>query len=849
MKTYPAVPIFLLSLALALTGSLSGLAQQAQSSLTETRVKAEGGDAEAQYLLGARYAYGEGLPKDHRVAVKWFQKAADQGHAKAQFFLGSAYASGEGVTKDQVEAVKWYRKAAEKGLAPALYRLGDKYAYGEGVTKDPVVAAQLFRKAADQGDVWGQFSLGLAFGRGEGVTKDAVEAAKWYRKAADQGHAPAQYNLGARYVYGEGVPKDEAQAYQWLLLASAQGNTSAKEDYIRLETILTPAQRAEGQRLAREFKPRLTGGSQALVWNGSPSGIIQQQPISLVEIRMRAEGGDADAQLNIGSMYYEGNGLKKDPVEASMWFRRAADQGHAEAQFSIGRMYRIGAGVTKDAETSTMWIRKAADQGFAEAQFFLGATYAFGEGVTKDAVEAVKWYRKAAEQGFAKSQSSLGLAYGTGEGVKKDEVEAVKWYRKAAEQGDAWGQAFLGEVYAGGEGVPKNEVEAYRWLLLASAQGNTTAKERCLLIGNTLTPEKCAEGQRLAREFKPEIAITKKVPLKPQTDDFESSASAKKAIELAPENLLPSSQSVGWKVLNINGRDYVTIESIKQFYRFSSYKVDGTDVWMRSNNLMLKAQFGSREILINNITYFLSYPVTESGGRVLFSRLDLCKLIDPVLRPTYIINAEPFDTIVVDAGLGGHNTGAGGVHGYEKDFTLKLAISVKDALQVKGFKVVLTRSTDTFITDAERLAIANATPKSIFLSLHFNSSDSSKDSGIETFVLTPQGSSASLEHGGYNANGLTGNSNDSANIALGTAVHAMVISRFNFVDRGIKRTQWSMLSECKRPGILFKGGFVTNDKECRLIASDTYLQSVSSAIADAISNYRIALRGAMTNQR
>lgn len=339
-------------------------------------------------------------------------------------------------------------------------------------------------------------------------------------------------------------------------------------------------------------------------------------------------------------------------------------------------------------------------------------------------------------------------------------------------------------------------------------------------------------------------------------DDKQTAASTTKptaAVEPKPEpepnNPLPASQSAGWKIVKVNGRDYVTGESIHQFYRFSSYKLEGSHLWLRSNNLILKAQIGSQELLINNIKFILSFPVLESSGRALFSRLDLCKLIDPVLRPTYITDAEPFDTVVVDAGHGGHDAGARGVYGYEKDFALKMAAAVKDALQKKGFKVILTRSTDTFITLGGRVAIANATPRSIFLSLHFNSGGSAA-SGIETFALTPQGSSASLERGGgYNYNGLTGNSHDSANIALATAVHAMVISRFKFVDRGIKRAQWSVLTGCKRPGILFEGGFVTNGNECRLIASDTYRQSVSGAIADAIVNYRTALRGAMTNRR
>ena len=395
----------------------------------------------------------------------------------------------------------------------------------------------------------------------------------------------------------------------------------------------------------------------------------------------------------------------------------------------------------------------------------------------------------------------------------------------------------------------------------ATTKSNTTPRK------TIPKPEKKAgtppvKKPEATKPAKPEKKTAESKPKKGEgefgTDDDDKQTAEIKPVPAAapqprPEHttlLPPSAQSAGWKVVKLNGRDYITAESIHQFYRFSSYKIDGSHVWLKSNNLILKAQIGSQEILINNIKFILSYPVTEHAGSALFSRLDLCKLIDPVLRPTYITDAEPFDTIVIDAGHGGHDSGARGIYGYEKDFALKMAASVKDALQKKGFKVILTRSTDTFITLGGRVAIANATPRSIFLSLHFNSGDSSTATGIETFALTPQGSSASLERGGgYNANGLTGNSHDSANIALATAVHAMVISRFKFVDRGIKRAQWSVLTGCKRPGVLFEGGFVTNGNECRLIASDTYRQSVSSAISDAIVNYRTALRGAMTNRR
>lgn len=314
---------------------------------------------------------------------------------------------------------------------------------------------------------------------------------------------------------------------------------------------------------------------------------------------------------------------------------------------------------------------------------------------------------------------------------------------------------------------------------------------------------------------------------------------------------LPPSGPMSWELVKYSGRDYVTASSIQRFYNFATLKVEKTHVWLKAPNLILKGQIGSMEMLINNIKFILSYPVAESNGKVIISRLDLCKLIDPVLRPSFIAGADQIDTVVLDAGHGGHDSGAKGVYGYEKEFALKMATTTKAALEKRGFKVILTRSTDTFISRTGRVAIANKTPNSIFISLHFNSGGSAA-TGIETFALTPQGSSASLERGGgYNASGLTGNSQDSENIALATAVHALVISRFKLVDRGIKRAQWTVLTGCNRPGILFEGGFVTNGTECRLIASTTYRDAVANTIADAVVNYRKALapqRGSMVDK-
>jgi hypothetical protein len=93
-------------------------------------------DPKAQYKLGEKYYFGNGVEKDSEKAIKWYRKAADQGHAKAQYSLGVMYDSGEGVEEDDEQAVDWYRKAAGQGHAMAQSNLGAMYYNGEGVEKN-----------------------------------------------------------------------------------------------------------------------------------------------------------------------------------------------------------------------------------------------------------------------------------------------------------------------------------------------------------------------------------------------------------------------------------------------------------------------------------------------------------------------------------------------------------------------------------------------------------------------------------------------------------------------------------------------------------------------------------------
>src|ERR1019366_6419097 len=97
--------------------------------------------------------------------------------------------------------------------------------------------------------------LRTMYEKGRGVAQDDVEAAKWYRLAANQGHAQAQFNRGVAYDNGRGVVQDEVLAHLWFNLSVAQGNQEAAKNRDIVARRMTPAQSAQAQKLAREWKP------------------------------------------------------------------------------------------------------------------------------------------------------------------------------------------------------------------------------------------------------------------------------------------------------------------------------------------------------------------------------------------------------------------------------------------------------------------------------------------------------------------------------------------------------------------------------------------------------------------
>jgi len=299
-----------------------------------------------------------------------------------------------------------------------------------------------------------------------------------------------------------------------------------------------------------------------------------------------------------------------------------------------------------------------------------------------------------------------------------------------------------------------------------------------------------------------------------------------------------------WDVTKIDGREYVSLDSIKRFYNFTKMSRNGGTVLLENPKVVMNLKVGGTDCLMNNVKFVFSQEIATVGEKVYVSRIDLAKLIDPVLRPNFIKNAGDFRTVILDAGHGGKDPGATNPYGTEAGYNIKVAGLAKKQLEAKGFKVVMTRNSDVYLSLQERVNFANSIKESaVYVSIHFNSGGSSAR-GIETFTLSPPG----VSHYGRDFKeadnqSRAGNEHDSANIALATSVHGSILRRLgkNTLDRGIKRARFSVLSGVSHPAILLEGGFMSHSYEARLIENPSYQNAIATGIVDAIAKYRFAV--------
>jgi N-acetylmuramoyl-L-alanine amidase len=178
------------------------------------------------------------------------------------------------------------------------------------------------------------------------------------------------------------------------------------------------------------------------------------------------------------------------------------------------------------------------------------------------------------------------------------------------------------------------------------------------------------------------------------------------------------------------------------------------------------------------------------------------------------VQAKFFRTVVIDPGHGGHDKGGQWGLVYEKHLALDTSVRLESELKKRGFRTVMTRRSDYFISLPERVRIASRYSDAIFVSVHYNYTWKQQVSGLETFYCSGQSKS------------------------LASYVHSGMISKVRVVNRGVKFARFYVIRNTTCPSILVEGGFVSNANERSRMKSAWFRQALAEGIAEGIVRYR-----------
>jgi hypothetical protein len=133
---------------------------------------------------------------------------------------------------------------------------------------------------------------------------------------------------------------------------------------------------------------------------------------------------------------------------AALWYEKAAEGGDPEAQNEIGFFYQTGTGVQVDLNRAFHWYQLSAASGFVLAKVNLGVMYAWGTGVAKDELLGAQLFREAAAKGCGVAATYLGDIFYFGMGVKQDKATGEAWYAKGVKMHDPFAEYDMGSLLA-----------------------------------------------------------------------------------------------------------------------------------------------------------------------------------------------------------------------------------------------------------------------------------------------------------------------------------------------------------------------------------------------------------------
>jgi len=290
------------------------------------------------------------------------------------------------------------------------------------------------------------------------------------------------------------------------------------------------------------------------------------------------------------------------------------------------------------------------------------------------------------------------------------------------------------------------------------------------------------------------------------------------------------------------GRDYLSLTDWAAANGYETQWLKREEILqLTKRNARLVFTMDSKEARINGVQVWLCFPVLHRNGMAYLSELDGRVTLEPLLLPPKSGRSALIKTICLDPGHGGKDSGNHVGLNQEKIYTLLLAEELRRQLLQAGLRVTLTRSGDEFVELPTRPELAKRRGADLFVSLHFNSADASRESvhGAEVYCLSPAGADSTNAGDEVGENRwFSGNRCNARNLRLAYEVQKALTQRLLVEDRGVRRARFWVLRDALMPAVLIEAGFMSHPEEGKKIFTGAYRRQMARSIAQGLLAYK-----------
>lgn len=299
-------------------------------------------------------------------------------------------------------------------------------------------------------------------------------------------------------------------------------------------------------------------------------------------------------------------------------------------------------------------------------------------------------------------------------------------------------------------------------------------------------------------------------------------------------------------VFNVGGVEYRRADDFARSRGLQIRWVTPRKSQRLSGSASITLEADSRVAVVNGVEVYLNWPVARGADTLLVSRQDIDSTLNPILNGTRSRTGK-IRTIAIDPGHGGLDPGNREGRINEKTYTLLLARELGAQLTKAGFRVVYTRTGDSFVDLDDRAVMARKRGAHLLLSLHFNSVGSGSGAsvrGAEVYCMTPaRASSTNAQGKGSGTGSYPGNANDPQNIVLAYQMQKSLVTKLGAEDRGVRRARFAILRNATMPAVLIEGGYMSHPAEAKKIYSSEWRRQLAQAITSGVLAYRKIVEG------